>query len=201
MGEQIGFVTGEAGYVCDISATMTQPKDLIWRPMAAADLPALLAIASEVHPRYPEDPAVFAERLALYPEGCLVLKGEDKPVGYIVSHPWLYGQPPKLNSLLGVLPEQPTTYYIHDIALLRAARRTGAALDVVRRLDAHARSLGLPNISLIAVNASADFWSRLGFHSVHHPALDAKLRSYDADARFMVREIHAAGGDCDPKGA
>ena len=169
--------------------------------MAAADLPVLLAVANEVHPRYPEDPAVFAERLALYPAGCLVLQSEEGPIGYIVSHPWLYGQPPKLNSLLCALPEHPTTFYIHDIALLPAARGTGAALHIVRRLTVHARSLSLSSISLIAVNASAGFWSRLGFHAVCDPALAVKLRSYDSDARFMVRKIHASGGDRDPKGA
>jgi len=41
--------------------------------MTEADLPAALAIAEVVHPNYPEDPAVFTERLALYPRGCLVL--------------------------------------------------------------------------------------------------------------------------------
>jgi len=162
-----------------------QPR---WRPLTPGDLPAALAVADIVHPNYPEDPAVFAERLALYPSGCLVLiDGEDR-IGYIVSHPWIYGEPPALNSLLGALPLPPTTYYIHDIALLPRARGTGAAGLVIAQLVDQAEALGLPNLSLIAVNDSVGFWRRHGFAVNSNPALDRKLRSYDESARFMVRQ-------------
>ena len=159
-----------------------------WRAMTEADLPAALAIADVVHPNYPEDPAVFAERLALYPRGCLVLVQEDRMIGYIVSHPWRYAEPPALNSLLGALPAKPSTYYIHDIALLSAARGSGAADAVVSRLIAYAKARGFPNLSLTAVNDSAAFWRRHGFVPAPNPELDAKLRSYDEQARFMVRQ-------------
>lgn len=159
-----------------------------WHLMTPADLPAMLAIADVVHPTYPEDPEVFAERLVLYPDGCLVLMREGKAVGYIVSHPWTYAQPPALNSLLGALPIPPTTYYIHDIALLPEARGTGGANAVVARLIAQAGALGVGTISLVAVNDSVAFWMRHGFRVVADAALDKKLRSYDADARFMVRQ-------------
>jgi ribosomal protein S18 acetylase RimI-like enzyme len=157
--------------------------------MRKPDLPALLAVADIVHPAYPEDPAVFAERLDLYPAGCLVLELGGKAIGYIVSHPWFYAEPPKLNSRLRVLPTDSTTYYIHDIALLPEARGTGAATAVIDRLVAHAGQRGLRNISLVAVNDSGQFWRRHGFDSVDDPKLAAKLRSYDGNARFMVREI------------
>jgi ribosomal protein S18 acetylase RimI-like enzyme len=156
--------------------------------MMPADLPAVLAIADAVHPNYPEDPTVFAERLALYPDGCMVLMRDDRAVGYLVSHPWAYAQPPALNSLLGALPVSPTTYYIHDIALLPEARGTGGANAVVARLIALAGALGVGNISLVAVNDSVAFWARHGFHVVFDRALDKKLRSYDADARLMVQQ-------------
>ena len=42
-------------------------------------------------------------------------------------------------------------------------------------------------MSLIAVNGSTDLWTRYGFQVVVDPALEPKLRSYDAAARFMVR--------------
>jgi ribosomal protein S18 acetylase RimI-like enzyme len=158
-----------------------------WRPMTASDLPSLLAIADIVHPNYPEDAGVFAERLRLYPAGCLVLTDRDSPAGYILSHPWFYAQPPALPSFLGALPEKPGTYYIHDIALLPAMRGTGSVTPVITRLIDHARNSGFPNMSLIAVNGSTDLWTRYGFQVVVDPALEPKLRSYDAAARFMVR--------------
>jgi hypothetical protein len=43
-----------------------------WRAMAAADLPAVNALAERIHPSFPEDAAIFAERLRLYPDGCRV---------------------------------------------------------------------------------------------------------------------------------
>jgi len=110
-------------------------------------------------------------------------------IGYILSHPWTYAAPPALNSLLGALPAPPTTYYIHDIALLHEARGTGAANAVVAKLIELAEELGLPNLSLVAVNNSVAFWQRHGFVLTAIPALDAKLRSYDEAARFMVRAI------------
>jgi GNAT superfamily N-acetyltransferase len=163
------------------------PTKSHWRPMAPSDLPVALRVADVVHPTYPEDPAIFSERLALFPAGCWVLEQGGRPIGYIVSHPWTYASPPLLNSLLGAVPTTPTTYYIHDIALLPQARGTGAASGIVAQLINLAASLNLPNLSLVAVNNSVAFWRRHGFTLTAIPALDAKLRSYDEAARFMVR--------------
>jgi ribosomal protein S18 acetylase RimI-like enzyme len=160
-----------------------------WRAMTEADRLAVLAIADIVHPNYPEDPLIFTERLALYPQGCFALVRGDDMIGYIVSHPWTYGEPPALNSLLGALPAPPTTYYIHDIALLPEARGIGAARSIIAQLVDLAGKSGLPNLSLVAVNGSAGFWQRHGFAVTVDPALDAKLRSYDDSARFMVRYV------------
>lgn len=162
-----------------------------WRPMRNSDLGRVSAIAASVHPDFPEDDAVFAERLALHPAGCFMLEAADQPAGYLLSHPWRFGQLPALNALLGRLPDAPSTYYLHDVALLPAARGSGAASAIVAALVSHAAGQGLPNLSLVAVNGSQGFWQRHGF-SVHaDPALADKLASYDADARLMVRVIGA----------
>lgn len=160
---------------------------MAWRPMAAADLPAVLAVAAVVHPDYPEDDAVFAERLRLHPAGCFVATQGTRVVGYALSHPWLAGQPPALNSRLGGLPRTTTTYYIHDVALLPDARRSGAGAEIVARLIAHARDLRLPEASLVAISGTAPFWRRLGFAEVAAPY--AKLASYDSGARLMARAV------------
>lgn len=161
----------------------------VWRPMAAVDLPAVCAIADRIHLAYPEDDAVFAERFHLYPEGCATLVCDGKPAAYAVTHPWRYAEPPALNVMLGALPEPPTTYYIHDIALLPETRGTGAGSAIVEAVIAHAASTGVPNVSLVAVNKSVPFWSRFGFEVTDEPRLAAKLLTYDADARFMVRKL------------
>jgi GNAT superfamily N-acetyltransferase len=157
-----------------------------WRQMLPTDLEAVNRVADEVHVNYPEDAAVFAERQALYAKGCHVLIGSQGVVGYTISHPWHFKKPPELNVLLGDIPEKPTTYYLHDIALLPTARGSGSAPEIVKDLLRFARDSRFPNVSLVAVNDSRGFWEKLGFEVVEDPELDAKLRSYDDKAKFMV---------------
>jgi GNAT superfamily N-acetyltransferase len=156
--------------------------------MTTADLPAVSVLAGRIHPAYPEDDAVFAERLRLYPAGCRVLARGDGVAAYVLSHPW-HGAPPALNSLLGGLPARPSTFYIHDLALAPEARGTGAGSEIVAWLISHAREIGAPGLSLIAVNDSAEFWRRHGFEARHDPLLDRKLDSYGAGAQVMARAI------------
>ncbi|WP_040619379.1 GNAT family N-acetyltransferase [Rhodovulum sp. PH10] len=162
----------------------------IWRPMAADDLAAVTAVAAAVHAAYPEDASVFAERMTLAPDGCRVLWRGSRIVGYVLSHPWT-GLPPALNTRLEKLPEAPTTWYLHDLALLPEVRGTGAAGTVVRDLCAHAASKNFATMTLVAVGGSAPFWHRQLFvtAAVGDEKLRQKLASYDEDARLMVRRL------------
>ncbi|GHE67249.1 N-acetyltransferase GCN5 [Camelimonas fluminis] len=174
-----------------------------WRAMAAGDLAEVLKLAAVIHPDYPEDAAVFAERLGLYPQGCMVLEtpaaaGDDpggdaggRLGGYLVSHPWTAGAPPALDSLLGALPPFPALYYLHDLALLPVARGTGAARAAVARAAAVAAQAGLDCLGLVAVNGAAAFWRRCGFASSPDAALQAAARKYDATASYMTRAVAA----------
>lgn len=162
-----------------------------WHSMTAEDLQAVNAMAGRVHVNFPEDEAIFAERLRLYPSGCFALHHDTSRVGYIISHPWHLLKPPGLNELLNEIPLPASTYYIHDIALLPEARNSRAASVVVEALATHAASKNLPSMSLVAVDDSVRFWERNRFKVVTEPSLEEKLRSYDDDARFMVRDIQA----------
>ena len=200
---------------------------MLWSELKEINIRRLSAIAAAVHESYPEDEVVFAERLRLYPAGCVVLTrgaGEGAAqdgeiVGYGISHPWRFGEPPPLNSLLGALPDQPTTYYLHDVALLPEARGGGAGAAFVAHCVERAKAEGLRNLSLIAVHRSADYWRRHGFNVLaaadgaaadeeglsagaaapaaalavwppfERARLAAKLRSYSADAVFMARAL------------
>lgn len=163
--------------------------------MTATDLPAVMTTAAVAHPDYPEGEAVFAERLALHPAGCLVLAGGEGLGGYVLSHPWRLGQVPALDSLLGALPDDADAYYIHDLALLPSARGGGSASICVDRLAAHARAEGLARMALVAVGNSAGFWRRQGFREAHDEALARKLASYDSAARYMIRDLKDDGRD------
>ena len=158
--------------------------------MTPADLPTVLRIAANVHPAYPEDDAIFAERLALAAPGCLVLEsGRGELEGYVVSHPWPLGSAPALNTLLGAIPAGTSDWYLHDLALLPRARGGGHAAAGVRDVASAARRAGSKAIALVAVNGSAGFWERQGFRAVHDPALAGKLASYDDGARYMMRDL------------
>lgn len=160
-----------------------------WRAMTTLDLPAVETIAETVHPAFPEDLAVFAERLRLYPAGTRLLEMSGRPAGYVLSHPWTFGQLPALNARLGQLPAEADTYYVHDLALLNPARGTGAAAMIVGDLLRHARLAGFPSVSLVAVNGSLPFWYKHGFRAVAAPALVDKLDSYEPAARLMSRSL------------
>ena len=157
--------------------------------MTSSDLPRVSATGNGIHLNYFEDPKVFAERHALYPQGCHVLDDGNDIQGYIVSHPWHFGKPPALNTFLQSLPRPADTYYIHDITLIPAARGRGSASKIVEKLVEQARKEGFPNMSLITVNNTKEFWRRHGFDVFEDPALTAKLQSYDNEARFMVRNL------------
>ncbi|MDX6749630.1 GNAT family N-acetyltransferase [Geminicoccaceae bacterium 1502E] len=162
-----------------------------WRAMRTEDLAAVEQIALVVHPDYPEDIAIPRERLALFPRGCRVAQNEaGEVIGYAVAHPGLQGTPPPLDALLGTLPPAPDCLYLHDVALLPAARgaRLGAAL--VAELHELARDHRLPLLALVAVGNAAPYWQRQGFATLHpEPALAAKLASYGDGAAYMTAAV------------
>jgi GNAT superfamily N-acetyltransferase len=160
-----------------------------WRALTGYDMEAVEKIAEVVHPNLFEAPEVLAERQRLYHNGGYFLEVGERPAGYVLSHPWVLGDLPQLNTLLRALPAEADTYYIHDLALLPMARRIGAASFIVEALAKHARAHGLPTMSLVAVNGSRGFWERHEFLVADAPDLTQKLQSYDGSAQLMVRRL------------
>jgi GNAT superfamily N-acetyltransferase len=160
-----------------------------WRTLTGYDMPAVEQIAATVHPDFFESLDVLAERQRLYFHGAYLLEINERPAGYVLSHPWRLGDLPPLNTLLGDLPPEADTYYIHDLALLPVARRVGAASFITEALAKHARAHSFPTMSLVAVNSSQGFWERHAFAVEDRPDLSPKLQSYEPAARYMVRRL------------
>ena len=99
------------------------------------------------------------------------------------------GSLPALNAPIGALPDQPDTFYIHDLALLPVTRGVGAAGQIVAALTKHAQAMGFPTMSLVAVNGSVPFWERQGFVTEDRPELTEKLAAYEDAARYMVKAL------------
>ncbi|ANC54586.1 GCN5 family acetyltransferase [Brevundimonas sp. GW460-12-10-14-LB2] len=163
---------------------------LQWRPMRPDDIEAVTGVARLSFPDHFEDRACFENRLALYPRGCFVLADGDEPArGYLIAYPWKAESAPPLNTVIEGLPAQPDLIYLHDLALHPEARGGGVTGAIVERLAEQATEDGWPAIALVAVNDAVGFWSRHGFVEQPAEAMAAKLASYGADARYMLRPL------------
>lgn len=157
----------------------------LWRAMEEQDLDDVEALGNRIHPGLPEDRAVFAERLALFPDGCLVLAGPAGIDGYAVSHPIRAFEPPALGALLGAIPADADQFYIHDVVVAPERRGGGVSGEAIRMLLESAAAY--PSAALVSVYGTAGFWSRFGFRPVEGVDMTAKLRPYGPDAVYMVR--------------
>lgn len=161
-----------------------------WRPARATDAAAIGALSRALVSAPPERDEVFAERIRLCPEGCLVYGSGDEVAGYLISHPWRRFAPPALGALFGALPPDADSWFIHDLALAPEARGGGAIAAALAGLEAEARAY--PVISLVAVEAAADYWRRRGFADRSTPDMAAKLAGYGPGALYMERDIGRA---------
>jgi GNAT superfamily N-acetyltransferase len=158
--------------------------------MAIGDLPVVDALSSAIHPNYPERPEVLDEKFRLHPLGCFVLAAGKSISGYCFSHPWTRGAVPALDTFLGRLPERPTTYYVHDLTLDETLRGQGFGRAIVPMLFECARFLGIPHLSLVAVNRRGPFWQAAGFAPNADEALRAAVREkYGEGAVHMERQL------------
>jgi GNAT superfamily N-acetyltransferase len=133
-----------------------------WRPMRPQDIPAVFALSRRVHLDHPEREAVLAEKRGLFPAGCFVLDVGEQVAGYCFSHPW-HDAPPNLDTFVIALPATPSRYFIHDVTLDESARGKGHAAALMPVLARVARTCGVPQMMLVAVNGAEEFWSRFGF--------------------------------------
>ena len=157
--------------------------------MTAADLHGVVEVARLSFPDHPEDRACFENRLALNPGGCFVLAGDTGVRGYLVAYPWRRDAAPALNALIAAIPDDAAVIYLHDLALHPDARGGGHTREILERLAGEARQAGWRELALVAVNDAAAFWARNGFVVERPPGMAAKLASYGADARYMVRPL------------
>ena len=160
-----------------------------WQPMEQEDIPHANLLGDVVYQAHPENDAIFAERHRLYPAGCFSLIADKILVGYLIAHPWRLGNPPALNSLLGALPPNPDTLYLHDIALAPQARGLRLATAAVVLLIERAVTAGFSSLSLTSVNNSVGFWQKQGFLLAAKTSKGAA--SYGKEAQSMVYPVIA----------
>lgn len=161
-----------------------------WRGADASDLDGMLAVQARVHTLVQERREVFADKLSLFPEGCLVLADADgRCQGYGLTHPWLLGEAPPLDALLDGVPEGADCLFIHDVALLPEARGQGAARAYVDHVARAARRRARPALALVSVYGTVPVWTRCGFTVTDAPGLAATLAGYGPTARYMTSDL------------
>ena len=160
-----------------------------WRAATAADLDAVERIGNAVHVTLQERAEVFANKVALFPQGCFVLARNGDVIGYGIAHPWAVGSVPALDRVMATLPASPTCLYIHDVVVLEAARGQGAAGVLVDLFEAVARQHALASLALVSVYGTYVFWERYGFRTTPDPELAAKLKCYGESARYMRKDL------------
>lgn len=161
----------------------------LWRQARADDLPAIDAVGDACHPGLPEAPEVMAEKLALCPEGCIVLAGADGAVaGYGICHPWTHGRVPPLDAPLGTLPESPDCLFLHDCAILEGHRGGGGIGEFVAHAADLARAAGITTLAGVSVYGTWRMLDRYGF--ALDPGVDpGLLASYGETAKAVVARL------------
>ena len=176
-----------------------------WRQARSADLPDITEIAARIHPGLAERDEVLAEKMRLFPDGCMTLVADDAIVGYGLSHPWKLRQIPGLDDFLGALPADADCLYLHDVAVLPEYRGRQTAGSYIATIATIAKSASLGSASLgsaslgflalVSVYGTNSFWARFGFRAVTpDAALRAKLASYGETAKYMINDLRISRG-------
>lgn len=176
-------------------------SDFLVRRMSAADLPGVLEIQAQCYPgNLLEGIEAFASRLTLSPATCMVAisSGDGALAGYLFTHPWPRRSLPPLDGVLQPSaddgPAAAMTWFVHDMAVAPAGRGSGLAPRLYEAALQAALEAGLQHSRLIAVQAAADWWRRLGYApmAAQHAAAHArKLACYGPGALIMERTLSA----------
>ncbi len=160
---------------------------VVWRAMTTGDVADVMAVADIVHPTFPEGAHVYHDRLALFPEGCLVAALPDgRIVGYALAYPAPLGAPPPLDTMLGALLPEADALYIHDVAILPDWRGQRLADAAVAHVLSLADGAVMP-VMLVSVYGTAPYWGRFGFAPPSLALEPAKLATYGQGAVYMIR--------------
>ncbi|KAK4159277.1 acyl-CoA N-acyltransferase [Cladorrhinum sp. PSN259] len=172
-----------------MEASKSKSDSLSWRNMSVSDINGVSLLADQVHSALPESDQVYKERLALFPEGCLVLADDSNVIcGYTISHPIRHQCPPALGSMLGKISPDANQFYIHDVVVSPSLRGKGMAKEAIDRMLALAEGRGYATACLISVYGTRPFWARFGFvPEAVDEGFREKLKGYGDDAVYMIR--------------
>jgi ribosomal protein S18 acetylase RimI-like enzyme len=160
-----------------------------WRGLTYKDLEEANMIGNMIHQNFPEEDGIFKERWFLFPEGCQGCYVDNKLVGYGISYPYRMCHIPPLNSYIYRLPNNPTSMYIHDIAILYEYRGRNYPLNYLNEIIRLSMSLNIRVLSFVSVYERGKAWKKFGFEPYSDQDTKPQLSSYGPDAIYMQRVI------------
>ena len=129
----------------------------------------------------PESREAMLRKIELCPEGCFGVFSNDRALGYILSHPWRFGETPQLDEVIAALPDPADSWYLHDVALKKELRGSGAARKLVEKALAAGARKNFRRAHIVSIQGSGGFFNALGFAA-------AKIKpdpSYGENAEIM----------------
>ena len=162
------------------------------RPLAVSDIPAVreIMIGAYKDSSFYEPAETFAAYLRAFPAGSFAAVVNDSLVGYGFGHPWLKGVPVPLDITELELPETPTCFHVHDIAVKVQGAGVGGRL--LRQMLEVAAEEQVEFVDLIAVEGADTYWHRFGFRTSESETQAAKA-AYGSTAVYMVAPVGDLG--------
>lgn len=159
--------------------------------MTQDDVDQVLRIQAQCYqPATVEDEAVIRARLDSAPASAWVAEDAAGVCAYLAAYCSRVG---KLTPLAGrfEIADAADSLYLHDLAVAPRAAGRGLGPALVAHACGYARDEGLAHSSLVSVQDSRPFWTRLGY--AVWDGLDeiqrARLQSYERPAWYMVRRL------------
>jgi predicted N-acetyltransferase YhbS len=154
------------------------------RKIQESDWCEILKIQDEAYSAIqPESEAVLHSKGTSSPNTCLVVENPlGKTIAYCLAHPFAISEVPKLNTIIPYLPKS-SNLFIHDLAVSSSAKGQGVATSLFIALKRIADHENYYSFSLVSVQDSKTFWSKMGFQK----ALSVNVtQTYGEDSNFMI---------------
>lgn len=138
-------------------------------------------------PEFHESRNTFQNKLEHYPETTWVMESGGLVLAYLFAQPADKGYPPPLNdAIIHQGNKLHDTLHLHDLTVSSRVRGRGFAQALVQSCLKEGKKQGFDWASLVAVQNSVHFWSRLGF-TLAPP--EKSLESYGQDAAYLIRPL------------
>lgn len=137
---------------------------MTFRHLTRDDVAALHRLEAESYlPSLHESDEAFVRLIELFPEGAFGFFDAEGLCAYAFGVPLKAGSTLELRTPLDRIPDEPDTFYIHDVAVAERCRGRGIGRALAERLLALAAERGFTRCDLVSVQGSAPFWEAFGF--------------------------------------